>query len=1777
MASTRADILLVYQAARLRAGVWIPGSRGKGQESLNRIYRLVWNAGSRSLVAAAEIARGRGKGQGDGLRSLLRAIRRALGGASQAGKHASPCGAARPLWAVSLLGLAMSAPALAQPPLPPGALPTGGQVIAGQAAIGRSGNQMTVSQASDKAILHWTGFDIGSQARVAFQQPSASAVALNRVLAGDASRIEGQLSANGQVWLVNPNGVIFGQGARVDVGGLVASTLDTTNEDFLAGKAVFRRNGATGAIENRGTITAADGGTVALLSPEVTNEGTISARMGHVVLAGGDRVAMDVGADGLLKVSVDPATIRSLIDNRQLIVADGGEVVMTNRAAAALGGGGVANSGTIQARTLAEKDGRILLLADMGHGEVRAAGRLEARFIETSAAKVYLDPGLVVDTQGGEWLIDPTDITIDTVKAGAIQTALASGAVTVTTADSGNNSSWGGGTNPPSGGDPGDIHVNAPITWSANKLTLTANRDININAVMTMNGGSMLDMNAGRAVKVGFAPGDGNGFAGRIDIPARSGAGILAINGQGYYVIDSLGSAADWITAGNYTLQGLAHASMRTGRYALGADIDASATSGWNGGAGFVAIGTNSNIFTGAFNGLGHKISGLAINRTGTDYIGLFGYADNASISNIGIDGGNLRGGTAVGGLVGSGSGTNVESSYATGGVSGAYYVGGLIGSDLNANIKNSYATNSVTGSGNNVGGIAGQNTNVSIENSYALGSVAGNQNVGGLAGQSAGNSAISSSHATGNVSGSAYVGGLVGVKSGGSIADSHATGIVTASATYAYAGGLVGKHSAGNIINSYASGDVSGISVLGGLVGWQGGGSIADSHATGNVSASASTSVAGGLVGQNTGGNISNSYASGGVSGIKYLGGLIGQKTAGDLSDSHAEGGVTSTAASGDSYAGGLIGQNTAGGISNSYATGNVTGKNQTGGLVGSNENASSVISGSHATGTVSGAYNVGGLIGYNNARIENSHFLGSVAGGGSVGGLVGYNVSANINNSYATNSVTGSANDVGGLVGYNLNSSITGSYATNNVTGGGSYTGGLIGTSTGSSAISGSHATGVVSGGNFVGGLVGQNTGGNISDSHATGNVSGGVYVGGLVGRKTAGNLSGSYAEGTVVSTLASGESYVGGLVGQNTNGDISDSHASGDVTGKNRAGGLVGDATGGISISDSHATGSVTGATYVGGLVGFNNNASIGNSHATGSITGSSNIGGLVGYNVSTSIGNSYATGSVTGTSNLGGLAGLSTGSSAISNSHATGVVSGATVVGGLVGLLTGGSIAGSHATGNVMATDTNSYAGGLVGRNMGGGISGSQASGDVSAKRTVGGLVGSNEGATSVISNSHASGTVNGTISVGGLVGFNQNTASISRSYATGNVTGTNYVGGLGGYNNDASIEYSFAAGNASGANWVGGLVGQNIRTSGTSTISDSYALGNVSASGTGVNGKAGGLAGSNEGSGASITRSYAAGAVAGGAGYSGGLVGYNNAGSVSNSYWDTETTGQATSSGGGTGRDSASMKQSATFAGWNFATDWRIYEGRSYPFLLALRQDLTVTANDASKTYDGLAWSGGNGIVFSVGGTPLSGALSWSGDSQGAIDAGSYAMVPSIAMSQLEYQVWNVTYHNGTLTVGKAALTVTANDASKTYDGLAWSGGNGVGYSGFVNGETAAVLGGSLVWGGTSQGAVNAGSYTIVPSGQTSGNYTITYHDGTLTILPVQVSQTTLAEESVWRAMHQQMTGLHPHVPGFDSPGPCLNADGGRATPEACAGMQTSLTRDRTALISIVMP
>jgi filamentous hemagglutinin family protein len=696
---------------------------------MNRTYRLVWNELSQRNVPAPECARGQGKDKGQALKPAALVLGLAFGMAS----------------ALPSLGAAPS----------PNTLPTGGQLVAGQAVIGQSGKQMTITQGSQRAILNWQGFDIGSQASVHFNQPSASAVTLNRVIAGEASQIHGKLSANGQVWLVNPNGVVFGAGSRVDVGSLVASTLDTTNEDFLAGKAIFRRQGATGSILNQGDLNATEGGLVALLAPTVKNDGIISTRLGNATLAAGDRVTLDAGANGLLKVALEPATVKTLIENRQLIVADGGQVLMTSKAADALAASVVANRGTVRASSVAEKDGRILLVADMQHGETRATGTLEARFVETSAARVGIDKNLKVSTAGGQWLIDPVDITIDAAKATAIQGALGSGNVTVSTVNGAGNS-WGSNG---SASDPGDIHVNSPINWSANTLSLNAERHININAALNGSGTAKLALAYGQGAVAAGNTADYYVNA-KVNLPAGNNFSTkLGSDGaiESYTVITSLGAPGS--TTGT-DLQGMS--GNLAGKYALGGDIDASATSGWNGGQGFASVGNDMSNFMGCFDGLGHAISGVVISRLNASNQGMFGYiGSDGSVRNIG--------------LVGS-----VSGIFQTGGIAGAnkghisnVYVNGVINGDLSGGIT---------------GGLVGLNYG-SIINSYSTGSVTGINSVGGLVGRNEGN--VSNSYATSSVSGGAFTGGLVGT-SQGSISSSFAVGSVTGTTN---TGGLVGRN----------------------------------------------------------------------------------------------------------------------------------------------------------------------------------------------------------------------------------------------------------------------------------------------------------------------------------------------------------------------------------------------------------------------------------------------------------------------------------------------------------------------------------------------------------------------------------------------------------------------------------------------------------------------------------------------------------------------------------------------------------------------------------------------------------------------------------------------------------------------------------------------------------------------------------------------------------------------------------------------------------------------
>lgn len=397
------------------------------------------------------------------------------------------------------------------------ALPEGGQVAAGQAAITTAGSTMTIAQQTAQAIINWQNFGIGSGEAVHINQPNSQAILLNRVIGSNPSEIFGQLTANGQVILVNPNGVFFRPGSSVDVGGLTASTLNIANEDFLKGQLRFAGDSQNPVI-NAGSITAQNG-YVNLLAKEVVNEGIIAAQTGSVNLAAGSGMSLDYNGDGKMTVAVTDGAYQSAVANKKLIQADGGLVVMTASGKDALMDSAVNNSGMIQANTLGEATGQISLTGDniattgtisadggsngqggtikiIANHKTAVDGQLSAQggqlsgdggFIETSGDIVSIGDHssiLANAPQGkaGQWLIDPVDITIskdggDDLKGTNIRTdfvtdALEGGtSVTLNTDRAGNND--------------GTITVNGEISVQNSNmsatLTLKANKAININ------------------------------------------------------------------------------------------------------------------------------------------------------------------------------------------------------------------------------------------------------------------------------------------------------------------------------------------------------------------------------------------------------------------------------------------------------------------------------------------------------------------------------------------------------------------------------------------------------------------------------------------------------------------------------------------------------------------------------------------------------------------------------------------------------------------------------------------------------------------------------------------------------------------------------------------------------------------------------------------------------------------------------------------------------------------------------------------------------------------------------------------------------------------------------------------------------------------------------------------------------------------------------------------------------------------------------------------------
>ncbi|RQT14383.1 GLUG motif-containing protein [Burkholderia contaminans] len=943
---------------------------------MNKTYALVWNSAQRCWSAVGETARRRGKSAG--------------------GKHAAVA-------AVSLLGFTA---------LPAFALPSGEAILSGKADILRTddGRTMNINQHTDKLITNWQDFSVAGGERVSFHQPDSQSLALNRVIGTNGSRIDGQISANGRVFLVNPNGVLFGSGAQVNVGGLVASTQNLSDADFLAGN--YRFSGAsTQSVINNGTITAADGGSVALLGARVANNGVIQAKMGRVALGAGNAFTVNFDGSGLLNLQVDGGAVDAQASNGGLLKADGGEVLMTARAAGNLLDAVINNTGTIEARGLNARGGKITL----DGGTVNVGGKLDA-----SAREANAPAGSVVTR--GERVNVANDTTVDT-RAG--NTA---GTWTIEAANAGVGGDGGsigadtlsrnlGTTNVALTNTRQDLTVGGPVTWTSdNALTLTAkNGNVNLkqvisasgaNASLLLNAANRINVNdavklTGRNAHLELNSKNGHQFTNDRAVVTLSGNNAsYRSNGEGYKVLHTL---AD--------LRGVD--ANQDGRYVLGNTIDGANT-------GFTTIGGPVGVFTGTFDGLGNTIRRLNISNPGGQAIGLFGW-NTGSIGNLKLDAFTVSSASTpydamMGGLVGINymgrihnvSATNMNVVHNGAGVG---WVGGIVGRNLSGTIDNARFSGRLAGMRDtlSLGGIAGSNEGIhaTIENSRAdaditiaraKGIAPHVQSVGTLVGRNSGT--IANSSGSGRiVAGDAMnVGGLVGANDGGTLRNVSADVTVSAGKD-SHVGGLVGRADGGTIEHARSSGIITALNAaaVGGLVGRNERGRIDDASSSTTVQAGTS-GYAGGLVGFNSG-VLSNVSASGQVvaRGPGSIGGLVGYN-AGTIEHASTSGDVS---AGPEANVGGLVGTNGRGGvIRNASTTSRVTAfRANLGGLVGVNE-AGGLIEHAKASGFVSsgGTAFFGGLVAINDGTIRSSAShttfdVNTSINSPFVGGLVGMN----------------------------------------------------------------------------------------------------------------------------------------------------------------------------------------------------------------------------------------------------------------------------------------------------------------------------------------------------------------------------------------------------------------------------------------------------------------------------------------------------------------------------------------------------------------------------------------------------------------------------------------------------------------------------------------------------------------------------------------------------------------------------------------------------------------
>jgi filamentous hemagglutinin family protein len=427
--------------------------------------------------------------------------------------------------------------------------PTGGMVVGGSATFGVSGNTLAVTN-SPGAIINWQSFNIAPNEVTRFIQQTATSAVLNRVIGGDPSSILGSLTSNGRVYLINPSGITFGLGSQIDVGGLVASSLNLSNADFLAGKNNFTAVSGAGNIVNQGNLKAANGGQIYLVAPSVENSGVITAPNGDVILAAGKSANLVDARNPDIQVEV-------MAPSNQVLNI--GSIVGKN---IGIYGGLIRHSGTINATT----------------AEINSEGKV----VFKAAGDITVDKGAVITangTSGGAVTLDAQGTTLVSGTISANGSTGAGGTVQVfgndvgiidnaqITANGGNGNSSAGGTVLIGG----DLHGANSAIHNATATYVGANASISANAGNTGDGGKVVVWSdeatrfyGSISAKGGTTAGNGGfvetsghnylDFGGTVNTSAPAGAmGTLLLDPSNIYIAANQGNATLAGMGGNDT------------------------------------------------------------------------------------------------------------------------------------------------------------------------------------------------------------------------------------------------------------------------------------------------------------------------------------------------------------------------------------------------------------------------------------------------------------------------------------------------------------------------------------------------------------------------------------------------------------------------------------------------------------------------------------------------------------------------------------------------------------------------------------------------------------------------------------------------------------------------------------------------------------------------------------------------------------------------------------------------------------------------------------------------------------------------------------------------------------------------------------------------------------------------------------------------------------------------------------------------------------------------